>query len=88
MLKVDINQNHINSKTKIKETATVECTTTKITSNTKEEIKVDSNLNRTMEVTNTKTKEAINRTTIKVVRFTNQETTTSLMDGRLMTRAS
>ena len=40
-----------------------------------------------MEVTNTKTnKEDTKITTIKEARFTNQETTTSLMDGRLMTR--
>jgi hypothetical protein len=83
--KVDTNKN-LNTTTKIKEIATVECTTTKITSNIKEEIKA-SNLNRIMEVTNTKiNKEDTKITTIKEARFTNQETTTSLMDGRLMTR--
>jgi hypothetical protein len=83
--KVDTNQN-LNTTIKIKETATVECTTTKITSNIKEEIKV-TNLNRITEVTNTKTnREDTKITTIKEARFTNQETTTSLMDGRLMTR--
>tara|TARA_B110001450_G_C17553667_1_gene453727 strand:+ start:691 stop:945 length:255 start_codon:yes stop_codon:yes gene_type:complete len=82
---VDTNKN-LNTTTKIKEIATVECTTTKITSNIKEEIKA-SNLNRIMEVTNTKiNKEDTKITTIKEARFTNQETTTSLMDGRLMTR--